>query len=220
MSPARVRRPARNEITGPILLLVRLSMNAFRLCFQIVLIAGSIDNNASGFIRESCAGTLFADRVVDVILFSRLIVVDRRNQTILHRRWSKWKTREKKYIWTGRCSNGERGIPAYRASPLGGLDYFAMVQSTPSDLYFRNRSAKADRPTGDKFDRSGTTISSQTRQCRPRCFVTTGCDCRAIKVDSLQMNWKVPAGNSPSRVTRERYAQGRILLFLFLSISL
>lgn len=26
------------------------------------------------------------------------------------------------------------------------LDYFAMVQSTPSDLYFRNRSA--DRPTG------------------------------------------------------------------------
>lgn len=64
-------------------LLVRLATNAFRLCFQIVLIAGSIDNNAPGFIRESCAGALFADRVVDDILFSRLIAVDRRNRTIL-----------------------------------------------------------------------------------------------------------------------------------------
>lgn len=76
------------------------------------------------------------------------------------------------------------------------FDYFAMVQSTPSDLYFRKRPAKAHRRGRDKFDRSGTTISSQTRQCQPRCFVTTGCDCRAIKVDSLQMDWKAPAGGS------------------------
>lgn len=54
-------------------------------------------------------------------------------------RRSKWKTREK--IWTER-----RG---WRASPLdASLDYFAMAQSTPSDLYFRNRSAKAGRPNG------------------------------------------------------------------------
>jgi len=51
------------------------------LYFQIVLIAGSIDNNAPGFIHESCAAALFADRVVDNILFSRLIAVDRRNHS-------------------------------------------------------------------------------------------------------------------------------------------
>lgn len=72
-----------NKITRPVFVLVRLPTNAFRLCFQIVLIAGSIDNNAPGFIRDSCVGALFADRVVDGILFSRLIAVDRRNQTVL-----------------------------------------------------------------------------------------------------------------------------------------
>lgn len=171
---------------------------AFRLCFQIVLIAGSIDNNAPGFIRESCAAALFAARVVvDVILFSRLIAVDRRrNRSILYGRRSKWKAREK--IWTGRCSSGERARrEGQRASPLGAsLDYFAMVQSTPSDLYFRDRSAKADRPAGINSTGQVLQFPRKRDNARPRCFVTTGCDCRAIKVDSLQMNWKAPAGNS------------------------
>lgn len=52
-----------------------------------------------------------------------------------------------------------------------------------------------------------------------RCFVTTGCDCRAIKVDSLQMDWK--ARCRLPRV-RERYAQGCTPPFtpLFYSIPL
>lgn len=115
------------------------------------------------------------------------------------RRQGKWKNREKNGRGVLHSPVENRGKRGRMFAVSRCVDYLAMVQSTPSDLYFRKRPAKAYRPSGrDKFGRSGTTISSQTRQCQPRCFVTTGCDCRAIKVDSLQMDWKAPAGGSPA----------------------
>lgn len=123
--------------------MVRQPTNAFRLCFQIVLIAGSIDNNAPGFIRESCAVALFADRVVDDILFFAAYRGRSGEAGPLYLRRSKWKTREK--IWTGRCS---KGIGVAR-----GLSVQASITSRRCNqrrviFIFRNRSAKADRPTG------------------------------------------------------------------------
>lgn len=77
-----------------------------------------------------------ANRLVDdgYFIFAWLIAVDRRNQTVLPGDGKvNGKLGEK---WTGRDTRDderERGGCRFGAS----LDYFAMVQSTPSDLYFR-----------------------------------------------------------------------------------
>lgn len=71
------------------------------------------------------------------------------------------------------------------------LDYFAMAQSTPSDLYFQ----QAAQP--DTLERASVALEFRANETiPPRSFVTTGCDCRPIKVDSLQMDWKAD-GNLP-----------------------
>lgn len=66
-----------------------------------------------------------------------------------------------------------------------------MAQSTPSDLYFQ----QAAQP--DTLERASVALEFRANETiPPRSFVTTGCDCRPIKVDSLQMDWKAD-GNLP-----------------------
>lgn len=193
---------------GPIPLLVRLPTNAFQLCFQIVLIAGSIDNNALGFIRESCAAALFADRVADNILFSRLIAVDRRN----HSTDSEVNGKLGEKIWTERCSR--RG---WRASLLGAsLDYFAMVQSTPSDLYFRNRSAKADRPNGINSTGQVLQFPHKRDNASRDASLQRGVIVVPSKWTVYRWIGRLPL-EAPSRSVCA-YAQGRILLFISLQL--
>lgn len=83
---------------------------------------------------------------------------------------------------------GERDNRGGGVVSIGCLDYFAMAQSTPSDLYFQPDGG------GEVGGRGQVAVQFRANETiPPRSFVTTGCDCRPIKVDSLQMDWKADA---------------------------
>lgn len=93
----------------------------------------------------------------------------------------------------GKTSDNRRGGACVRS--IGGpllLDYFAMAQSTPSDLYFQ------PNPIPGTVGQRGAALEFRANETIPlRSFVTTGCDCRPIKVDSLQMDWKADGNHPP-----------------------
>lgn len=129
------------------------------------------------------------------------------NQTVLPGDGeSKWKTRRK---------NGRGGILSRDemrgkgwSSPFGAeprllRDGAINAEWSLFSVALPGESGPDPRP-GNKFNRSGTTISSQTRQCRPRCFVTTGvrlsCHQSGQFTDGLEGSHCVEAPSRPSTV--------------------